>query len=492
MTLGELLDALPAAERRGDPDPSLAVDGVVFDSRRAAPGTLFVCVVGLTTDGHDHAAAAREAGAVALVVERWLEVDAPQVRVGDSREALARLAGAFYGHPSRRLTVIGVTGTNGKTSVTHLLRTVGAAAGRAADVFGTLGSSVGGRLQPTGFTTPDAVTTQRLLREAADGGSDWVAMEVSSHALDQKRTFGTVFAAAVFTNLSRDHLDYHGTEEAYLEAKAKLFLPEERGTAAPTVAVIHRDDPAGNALWGRVPEPRASYGRAAGNDYRAVDVVEGPRGSRYRLVTPQGEAPVVLPLLGEFNVTNALAAQATAVELGVEPHVAARALADATPVRGRMELVDRGQPFLVVVDFAHTPDALERALTSLRPLAAGSLRVVFGCGGERDAGKRPVMGAVAARIADRVIVTSDNPRSEDPEAILDAVWAGIPAGADAAREPDRARAIRLALEEAQPGDAVLIAGKGHETEQIVGTRKFPFDDRAVAAAILEEHGTHHG
>jgi UDP-N-acetylmuramoyl-L-alanyl-D-glutamate--2,6-diaminopimelate ligase len=367
---------------------------------------------------------------------------------------------------------------------------VGAAAGKTVDVFGTLGSSVGGKLSPTGFTTPDAVTTQRLLREAADGRSDWVAMEVSSHALDQKRTFGTVFAAAVFTNLSRDHLDYHGTEAAYLEAKARLFLPGERGNDFPTVAVIHGDDPAGRSLWDRVEGPRASYGRGEGNDYRAVDVSEGPRGSRYRLVTPRGEVPVVLPLLGDFNVTNALAAQATAVELGVEPEATARALADAVPVRGRMELVDRGQPFLVVVDFAHTPDALERALTSLRPLVAGSLRVVFGCGGDRDAGKRPVMGATAARHADRVIVTSDNPRSEDPGAILDAVWEGIPAGASAAREPDRAAAIRLALEESRAGDGVLIAGKGHETEQIVGTTRHPFDDRAVATAVLGEHGRH--
>ncbi len=454
---------------------------------------MFVCLEGLARNGHDFAAAAVSRGAVALLCRRWIDgvPGATQVRVEDPREAMARLSAAFYHRPSHELTLAGVTGTNGKTTVTHLVAAIAGEAGLKAEVLGTLGTGSAGAYRPTGFTTPESPDLQRLFREMAGRGTEWVAMEVSSHALAQKRAFASDFAAVIFTNLTRDHLDYHHDMESYFRAKALLFTREGRGSDTDAVAVMNVEDPAGRRLATLADGRVATYGFGGGADYRARRIHAGGEGTRYELVTPRGRAAVRLPLLGRFNVLNALAAQAAAMELGIPLGTAARGVERVGRVRGRMEAVRGDQPFLVLVDYAHTPDALERAMEASRELARGRLTVVFGCGGDRDPGKRPLMGRLAAERADRVVVTSDNPRSEDPEAILDAVLAGASGGdAEVVREPDRARAIRLALAGARRGDVVLVAGKGHETVQIVGEVKRPFDDRETAVSILTELGFH--
>jgi UDP-N-acetylmuramoyl-L-alanyl-D-glutamate--2,6-diaminopimelate ligase len=441
---------------------------VVHDTRAVAPGALFCCLRGSRADGHDLAPAALTAGAAALLVDHALPLDAPQLVVGDVRAALGPVAAAFWDHPSRHLTVAGVTGTAGKTTVTHLLAAVLSAAGRPCGVIGTLSGA---------RTTPEATELQALLAEHRRRGDAAVAIEVSSHGLDQGRVAATRFAVAVFTNLSPEHLDYHGTMEAYFAAKSRLFTP-----AFTPVAVVCRDDPWGRRLLGGLE----AAGRPAAVAYGladAADVRLTPAGASFRW---RGQA-VELALLGRFNVVNAVGAATAAAALGVDEATIAHGLAAAPPVPGRFEAVDAGQPFTVVVDYSHKPDALDQALRSARELVApgGALAVVFGCGGDRDRAKRPVMGEVAARLADRVVVTSDNPRSEDPLAIIAEIRAGIPGDARGVDvEPDRRRAIEGALAAAGTGDVVLVAGKGHETTQVVGDRALPFDDREVARAAL--------
>lgn len=489
MRLGSLLEALPRHELRGDAD--VEIGSIELDSRRVGGGELFVCLEGLARNGHDFAAAAVANGAAALLVGRPVPEagTVPQVVVEDAREAMARLAAAFYGHPSRSLCVVGVTGTNGKTTVTHLIEGVAEQAGRRAELLGTLGSRGQGGYRSTGFTTPEAPVLQRLFREAVDRGTEWLAMEVSSHALAQKRTFATDFKAVVFTNLTQDHLDYHGDMEGYYQAKALLFRRDTRGSDEDAVAVLNLEDPAGRRLAGTADGRLVTYGFSGGADYRARRLRTGNEGTRYQLVTPSGRRDVRLRLLGRFNVLNALAAQAAAMELGLGLDDVVAGVEALRRIPGRMEPVPGSQPFRVIVDFAHTPDALGQALRAVREFTSGELTVVFGCGGDRDPGKRPRMGRVAVSLADRVVLTSDNPRSEDPEAILDAVAAGAAGAAvPVLRETDRARAIRLALEAARPGDTVLIAGKGHETVQVIGETKHPFDDRLVARGALKEIG----
>jgi UDP-N-acetylmuramoyl-L-alanyl-D-glutamate--2,6-diaminopimelate ligase len=443
----------------GDPD----VLDIVHDTRRVRPGALFCCVPGRTVDGHDLAPAAVEAGAVALLVERPLDVPVPQLEVADVRRALGPVAAAFWGHPSHHLAVVGVTGTSGKTTVTHLVQAVLGAAGRPCGVIGTLSGA---------RTTPEAPELQSLLAAERDAGRRAVAMEVSSHGLHQHRVDATRFAVGVFTNLSQDHLDYHQTMDEYFEAKARLFTPElsER-------AVICTDDVWGARLLDTVEIDAHPY-----SIDDADDLVIHPGGAQF---TWRGHK-VDLGLAGRFNVTNAVAAATAAAMLGVPPATIAEGLSAAGPVPGRFEAVDAGQPFTVLVDYSHKPDALGQAIASARELAGdgGRVIVVFGCGGDRDAAKRPLMGRVAAELADRVIITSDNPRSEDPRAIISAVRDGVPPGASVATELDRRRAIETALHEAGPGDVVLIAGKGHETTQVVGDERLPFDDRVVARDAL--------
>jgi UDP-N-acetylmuramoyl-L-alanyl-D-glutamate--2,6-diaminopimelate ligase len=448
-----------------DRDPDLAA--VVHDTRAVVGGALFCCVRGTHVDGHDLAPAAVAAGAAALLVDHRLPLEVPQLVVGDVRAALGPVADAFWDHPSRHLDVLGVTGTSGKTTVTHLLGAVLSAAGRPCGVIGTLSGA---------RTTPEAPELQALLAEHRRRGDAAVAMEVSSHGLDQGRVAATRFAVAMFTNLSQDHLDYHGSMEEYFRAKARLFTP-----GYTSEAVVCVDEP-----WGRrLADEIAADGRVALHRYTLADATQvrlAPSGATFRW---RGH-DVALALAGRFNVRNAVGAATVAAAVGLTPADIARGLSQAAPVPGRFEAVDAGQPFTVLVDYAHKPDALEQALGAARELVAGPgrLTVVFGCGGDRDRAKRPVMGEVAARLADRTIVTSDNPRSEDPQAIIDEILAGVPAGAGVEVVPDRRAAIERAVGAAHPGDVVVVAGRGHETTQAVAGQNLPFDDRVVATEAL--------
>jgi UDP-N-acetylmuramoyl-L-alanyl-D-glutamate--2,6-diaminopimelate ligase len=448
----------------GPADPELTA--VVHDTRNVVPGALFCCVPGSRVDGHDLAGAAVDAGAAALLVERPLDVPVPQLQVPDVRRALGPVAAAFWGHPSRDVAVVGVTGTSGKTTVTHLVQAVLEAAGRPCAVVGTLSGP---------RTTPEGPELQALLAAERDAGRAAVAMEVSSHGLELHRVDATRFAVAVFTNLSQDHLDFHHTMEAYFAAKARLFTPELSDRA-----VICVDDEWGRRLLDSVRTTGIEAHAYSLADAGDLDV--GPGGTTF---TWRGHK-VALGLAGRFNVANALAAAHVTSLLGLPDTAIADGLSAARPVPGRFEPVDAGQPFAVLVDYSHKPDALRQALVSARELVGdgGRVTVVFGCGGDRDAAKRPLMGAVAVELADRVVITSDNPRSEDPRAIISDIQTGVPDGAPAVTELDRRRAIELALHDAGPGDVVLIAGKGHETTQVVGDEHIPFDDRAVARGAL--------
>ena len=467
---GVLLDDLLAGApeltvRRRVGFTRVRVTGIAHDSRTVGAGDLFCCLRGERVDGHDFAPKAVAAGAVALLAERPLDVPVPQVLVDDARVAMAPVAAAFHGRPSDALTVVGVTGTTGKTTTTHLLASIFEHAGIPCGVLGTL----------TGVhTTPEAPELQAALAAFRTDAKRAVAMEVSSHALALHRADATRFAVAVFTNLGRDHLDFHGTTERYFAAKARLFEP---GTAAAGVA--DADDPYGRRLLETAAIPMTPYSLT---DAEALEV--GLLASTFRW----RDRPVRLPLGGRFNVRNALAAATAAVAAGVALDSVVDGLAAAPPVPGRFEAVEAGQPFAVLVDFAHTPEALASALAAAREVAGSHrLFVVFGCGGDRDPSKRPLMGEVAARLADVAVVTSDNPRGEDATAIISEVISGMPRARSARteREPDRRAAIALALAEAAPGDVVLVAGKGHETTQTIGDRVLAFDDRAVARALLE-------
>ncbi len=454
---------------------------VTDDSRQVVRGGLFIAVRGSVRDGHDFLDAARSAGAAAVVVEDAARTALPTIVVREGRRAAAIVASAAYGWPAQGLRTIGVTGTNGKTTTVHMLRHLFDAPEARSASIGTLGVLLGSDGAAvdvgTGLTTPGPVELQRLFRALADHGARTVAMELSSHALHQHRAEGVTCAAAVFTNLTRDHLDYHGTMEDYLAAKALLV----EQLAPDGVMVVNADDHAWDAL--PVRGRRVRFGVASADaDVRATDAEPGPRGSAFTLRVPGGgkHPRVHLPLIGEFNIANALGAAAAAWALGEPPARIADRLSSMPQVPGRLELV--GEHPTVLRDYSHTPDALERALEALRPFTRGRLICVFGAGGERDRGKRPLMGAVAAAKADVVVVTSDNPRSEDPERIIDDVVAGI-ASADYVRMADRRAAIARALELARPEDVVLLAGKGHETYQVVGTSNVPFDERAIVREL---------
>jgi len=449
------LSGLIVDERHVEP-AAVEILSVTHDSAEAEHGTLFCCVPGRQTDGHDHAAAAVEQGAVALLAERRLDLPVPQLLVSSVRAAMGLVASAFHGDPSQRIPVVGVTGTNGKTTVCHLVAAIFEASGRPSGVIGTLSGT---------RTTPEATELQSRLATFARAGAA-VAVEVSSHALVQHRVDGTRFAIAGFTNLSQDHLDYHRTMEAYFDAKAMLFEPGRSDRA-----VVCLDDPHGRLLRDAAQIPTVGY---MAGDASAVSV--SPAGTSF---TWRG-VRMSTRLVGRFNLLNAIAAATITAELGIEPEIIAKGLESASPVPGRFELVDAGQPFLVAVDYAHTPDGITQALAAARELAGEhDVHIVFGCGGDRDPSKRPRMGTAAAEGADDVIVTSDNPRFEHPDAIIEEVLSGF-AHEDAPRvEPDRRRAIALALESADPGDVVVIAGKGHETVQVIGDREEPFDDRQV-------------
>lgn len=495
MRLSELLRDVPGALPLDPGDPE--VSGVECDTRAVARGTLFAAIRGVKADGHDFLGAAAAAGASACLLED--ERPAPglvRVRVPDTEQALGLAAAAFWEHPSRSLRLVGITGTNGKTTtaylIQHVLREAGAVAGR----LGTVSNDFPSGEEPTPLTTPDAPTLQRALARMVREGAGAAVMEVSSHALHRRRVEGCRFACAVFTNLTQDHLDYHVTMEAYFEAKRLLF--ERYRDGAP--AVVNAEDPWGRRLLEGLPGPTVTYGLQAG-DVRVEVGEAGAWGMRGTVHHPGGTCPFELPLAGEFNARNAAATLAAAAALGLDVAAAAAALAHAPQVPGRIEAIPNDQGISVHVDYAHTPDALDRVLAAVAPLTLGRLIGLFGCGGDRDRGKRPHMARAAARWCDNLVLTADNSRSEATDAILADIEAGMPEGwrrvapAELAAEPftyarlaDRAEAIRAAVGAARPGDAVVLAGKGHETTQTLGGTVTHFDDREEARKALAARG----
>lgn len=462
-------DLLTAAPPKGE-DPS----GIGVDSRTLRPGMLYVAVRGSQADGHRFVADALGRGAKAIVVESPQQAGVPEIVVRDSHRAALILGSAWYGHPARALMLIGVTGTNGKTTTTGLIRhlfnqretagsigTLGAFDGQGRPIASTAGS----------LTTPGPIDLQATLAAMVERGVTQVTMETSSHSLDQRRLDGLTFAAGVFTNLTRDHLDYHGTMEAYFASKLRLSAL----LGLNGIEVVNLDDDAWQTMPARVP--RLTFGLHPAADVRATGLVLDAAGCRFQVSGKFGSAEVSLPLLGDFNVENALAAAATALALGRPVAEVSARLSSAPQVPGRMERIS-DTPCIVLRDYAHTPDALERALTSLRPLTSGRLIVVFGCGGDRDRGKRPIMGRIAAELSHLAIATSDNPRTEDPDAIIDDIERGM-GGVPHLRISDRLAAIHAALNEGQAGDTILLAGKGHETYQVIGTEKVDFDEREI-------------
>jgi len=481
MRLDDLAAGFSGARVVGD--PSVEVKDLAYDSRKVEPGTLFFCVVGEKADGHEFGPRAVEEGAAALVVERELtELDVPQVVVGDSRAAMAPLAARFNGDPTGELRVVGVTGTNGKTTTAFLVREILRAADYSCGLLGTVKQIVGGVEKEVERTTPEAIELQKTFRQMLEGGDEACAMEVSSHAMTLHRADAIHFEVAIFTNLTQDHLDFHADMEDYFLAKRKLF--EAEGTKA---RIVNVDDPYGRRLASEF-ECLTFSAEGAEADYSAREVSFDASGASFAV----GELQLRTGLPGHFNVANALGAFAAAEAMGVGPEIAVAGLAKAARVPGRFEPIDEGQGFSVLVDYAHTPDSLENVLRAARRLTAGKLISVFGAGGDRDRDKRPKMGRAAAELSDLAVVTSDNPRSEDPEAIVAEVAGGAEAaegGFDLEIVIDRREAIALALGRAEPGDTVVIAGKGHEQgQEFEDGRKVPFDDREVAREELWKLG----
>jgi UDP-N-acetylmuramoyl-L-alanyl-D-glutamate--2,6-diaminopimelate ligase len=462
-------------ELTGGGAPDVDITSLAYSTSDVGPGSLFFCVPGFRADGHDFAPDAVQRGAVALVCERPLGLGVPEVLVSSVRQSMGHIAARFYGHPTRELRVIGITGTNGKTTTAFLTRSILEATGTQCGLIGTVKYVIGGQAEDAVRTSPEALDLQRAFRAMLDGGDGACAMEVSSHALELGRTQGIDWACRVFTNLTQDHLDFHKTMEDYFLAKRRLFVDCD----APSI--VNVDDPYGARLAEQVGA--LTYGIGGAADYRAEDVAFDAGGARFTLIAPEGRADARIQLPGLFNVSNALAAVSACVQLGVPLDDAVGALADAERVPGRLEPVDEGQDFAVLVDYAHTPDSLENVLRAARELTSGRLHVVFGAGGDRDREKRPLMGAAAVHHADRVIVTSDNPRSEEPGSIIEQILEGT--GEDVEHEVDRRKAIALAIESAAPGDVVVIAGKGHEQgQEFENGRKEPFDDVTVAREAL--------
>ncbi|MDQ2623072.1 MAG: UDP-N-acetylmuramoyl-L-alanyl-D-glutamate--2,6-diaminopimelate ligase [Actinomycetota bacterium] len=476
MRLDLILRGLDSHQLEGD--PGTEIDSLAFDNRKVTPGALFFCVRGADSDGHDYAPAAVDAGARALVCERSMGLGVPEVIVSDSRAAMATVAAAFHEHPTRDLKVAGITGTNGKTTTAFLLHDILEYAGVHSGLMGTVKQLVGGEEETVERTTPEAIDLQAAFRRMEDAGDEAVVMEVSSHAMVMHRCDAIDFDVAVFTNLTQDHLDFHEDMEDYFAAKRLLF------EAGPGSSVVNVDDPYGQRL---AVEFETITFSAEGNaaDYTASEVQFDASGADFLVESEHGDLIVRTGLPGRFNVANALAALAAAIELGVDPEDAVAALAGAGRVPGRFEPIDEGQDFAVLVDYAHTPDSVQNALRAARDLGDGRLIAVVGAGGDRDRAKRPLMGQSASEIADVAIITSDNPRSEDPAQIVDDVLAGIEDRASVEVELDRSAAIKLAVDLASAGDTIVIAGKGHEQgQEFEGGRKIPFDDRDVARGHL--------
>lgn len=480
LLFSELISGEKILTKRGNFE--IPVRGIAYDSRKVEKDYLFVAIKGLQTDGHLFAGQAVANGAVALVVQEAMDETLPVAwaQVPDTRQALSTISARFYGEPSSRLKLIGVTGTNGKTTTTYLLRSIYQNAGSCVGLIGTIANWCGERMLPASHTTPESHDLQKLLAEMADQGIDTVIMEVSSHALALHRVTGCHFNTAIFTNLTQDHLDLHQNMEDYLAAKKILFQMAEK------FVVINNDSPAAAEIEKAARIRVISYGINNKADLTASSIRVGPKGVSYHVHTPWGDGQVNLKLTGYFNVYNSLAALAAGGAHGLELGAMAQALEGVGGVPGRFELVERGQDFTVIVDYAHTPDGLENVLKTARQLTRGRLITVFGCGGDRDRGKRPLMGEIAAVNSDFIIITSDNPRTEEPLQIIAEIENGL--GRFHSRYtvlPDRREAISYAIQSASPGDVVVIAGKGHEEYQIIGGEKLPFSDREEAKKALE-------
>lgn len=469
--LHQLLDgvAVPAT----DTD----ITALVCDSRKVVPGCAFVCIDGVTVDGHTFAAAALEAGAAALIVQRDLGLP-HQVLVDDTRLAWAVMSANWFDRPADRLKVIGVTGTNGKTSTTYMIKQMLEACGYKVGLCGTIQNLIGDRTVATGHTTPDAYELQSLFADMLAEHCDYAVMEVSSHALDQHRVAAIPFVAGIFTNLTQDHLDYHKTMENYCDAKRRLFEHS-------AVAVVQANDPWTKRITAGLTCPILTFSNGKGGQYTADDVAYLPDGVAFTVNGPGVSGRVHLAIPGEFSVCNAMGAIVTALAIGLPFDTVCAAVGRMTGVKGRAEIVPTGRDFTVVIDYAHTPDGLEKICQALRHGLKGRLVTLFGCGGDRDRTKRPKMGAAAAALSDFVIVSSDNPRSEDPEAIIDEILPGIPESTPYVVIPDRAEAVRWAIENAQPDDTILLAGKGHETYQIIKTGSIHLDEREIIAEALQ-------
>jgi UDP-N-acetylmuramoyl-L-alanyl-D-glutamate--2,6-diaminopimelate ligase len=494
MTFAAMLQALQGQvdilDRRGSHD--VPVNGITDDSRSVQAGNVFVAVKGEQTDGHTFIPAALKGGVAAVVLQNpAANLSIPFALVGDSRKALGLLGGRFYGEPSSKIRMIGVTGTNGKTTTTYVCKTLLEALGRRVGLIGTVAYQIGKETIPASHTTPGALELQRLLAKMVAAGCNTAVMEVSSHALAQDRTSGCEYDVAVFSNLTQDHLDFHRTMEEYFQAKLRLFTGLTGTSKLNKRAIVNVDDPAGARIKQLCSAPVWTYGLQTQADLRAERVRLSLGGTTFTAATPVGSFPVESHLVGEHNVYNLLAAIGVALHEGATPDQVRQAVAHVTNVPGRFERVMAGQEFTVVVDYAHTEDALVRLLTAAQTLKTGRIITVFGCGGDRDRGKRPKMGGAAVRYSDVVILTSDNPRTEDPLSILQDVEVGV---AEALKQrpqvhyqkvADRRDAIGAAVREARSGDMVLIAGKGHEDYQIIGTKKHHFDDREVAREAIE-------
>ena len=469
------------------------IAGISYDSRQVRPGDLFVAIEGFRTDGHLYLEEAGEKGAVAVVVERGRDIpsglaeEAEVVRTSDTRKALALLSDRFRGHPSGRLRLVGVTGTNGKTTTTHLVEAAMDRVGITSGLVGTVVYRIAGKELPVERTTPESADLQELLASMADAGCEVASMEVSSHALALERVTGCEFTVGVFTNLSQDHLDFHADMEDYFQAKTRLFLPPEQGGLGAESAGINVDDPYGRRLVDMVPGRVLTYGREKGVDLQGELLQAGLKRSRVAVTYEGRRMEGETTLTGSFNLYNIIAAMSASLLLEVDAEEALAGILSYPGVPGRFEAVDEGQDFAVLVDYAHTPDSLRRVLEAARGTAPGRVLALFGCGGDRDKGKRPMMGEIGVSLSDLAFITSDNPRSEDPLEIIGMIEEGARSasiGADYEIIPDRREAIGAAIAEAKAGDVVVIAGKGHERGQIFSDRVLPFDDREEARSAL--------
>jgi len=480
MILAELLNQVKIKSISGDTDTK--VEKIEYDSKKVSSGNLFVAIRGFEKDGHDFVPEAVKRGAGCVVVEKsrgFFEKLKPSLKaevvVFDSREALSKISHRFYGFPSTKIKVIGVTGTNGKTTTTYMIKSILESAKNRVGLIGTIAHMIGQKRLPASHTTPESLDLHRLFSEMLSKKVSYAVMEVSSHSLALRRVEEVDFDVGIFTNLTRDHLDFHKTFESYCEAKASLF---EKLKGDKRWAIINKDDPNWEFFSGKAKVPQLTYSLKKGNgDVFPLEFKSDLSGTELVLSTPKGEEKINLKVLGKLNLYNALASSACCVALGIDLPTIKKGLESFRNVPGRMERIDRGSGFIVLIDYAHTPDALQKVLEDAREITSGNLTVVFGCGGDRDKGKRPMMGKIALDLADRVIITSDNPRTEDPQSIIQQIYQGVENKGKVKLTVDRKKAIRVALEKAEEKDTVVIAGKGHEDYQILGKRKIHFSDK---------------